>query len=183
MSILVISDKDFREDKVEGFISKLKSTYDDIKWHHVGNSDLANCVGCSGCWIKTPGECVIKDICVEISKDYINSDVVIIFTPILWGGYSYNIKKFMDRNIGSVLPFFREKHGDTHHELRYEKYPNLIIIGYGNNVTYEEKKTFQELIAANQRNMNDNEGGCLFLNDIEFEALKEITDKLVQEGL
>lgn len=179
MSILIISDKDFREDKVETFISKLNSTYGDIKRHDVGNIDLTNCLGCFGCWIKTPGECVIKDRCGEISKGYINSDVVIIFTPILWGGYSYNIKKFMDRNIGCALPFFRKKHGETHHELRYDKYPEVIVIGYGDRVTEDEKRTFEELIKANSNNMSDGGNEGFLLNDIEFETLKEIIDKLV----
>jgi len=179
VSILIISDKDFREDEVEIFISKLNITYGEIKRHDVGNNDLANCVGCFGCWIKTPGECVIKDRCGEISKDYMNSDVVIIFTPILWGGYSYNIKKFMDRNIGCSLPFFRKKHGETHHELRYDKYPEVIVIGYGGWVTEEEKITFEKLMESNTKNMSDSRNYGLLLDDIHFEDLKQITDKMV----
>ena len=110
-----------------------------------------------------------------------NSNVVIIFTPILWGGYSYNIKKFMDRNISCILPFFMKKYGETHHVLRYKKYPEVIVIGYGEGVTEKEKRTFKMLMEENSKNLSGGGFNGLLLDEIEFEGLKKITEKFLQE--
>ena len=40
--------------------------------------ELACCTGCFGCWIKTPGKCVIKDAMDDINRQTIASDVVIL---------------------------------------------------------------------------------------------------------
>ena len=42
-------------------------------WHvetvELRNKKLATCIGCFGCWIKTPGECILKDEGREICKN------------------------------------------------------------------------------------------------------------------
>ncbi len=48
-------------------------------------NELAFCKGCFGCWIKTPGECVIKDAMAGINRETMASDVVIYLIPIVFG--------------------------------------------------------------------------------------------------
>ncbi len=41
---------------------KLLPFHNDSNFHIIANDDsIHNCIGCFGCWIKTPGVCIIKD--------------------------------------------------------------------------------------------------------------------------
>jgi len=95
----------------------------------IGRGDVASCMGCFGCWIKTPGECVIKDKGVEINRKVVNSDIVIYITPVIFGQYSYNMKNVIDRGLGKSLPFFEKFNGRTVHPRRYDKMPTEYVIG------------------------------------------------------
>ena len=95
----------------------------------IDGDDVSPCIGCFGCWIKTPGECVIKDKMIDINKKIINSDVVIFITPIIFGQYSCNIKNVVDRTLSKNLPFFKKFNDRTGHLARYEKYPVQYVIG------------------------------------------------------
>lgn len=54
---------------------------------------IVHCMGCFGCWNKTPGTCVMKDDSAKIAKAVVNSDLLIFLTPITFGGYSSELKK------------------------------------------------------------------------------------------
>jgi multimeric flavodoxin WrbA len=114
----------------------------------IDRSNVKNCMGCFGCWIKTPGECIIEDSLNSINKTYVNSDLVIYLTPVTFGQYSSNIKNVIDRFIPTVLPFFEKRNGTTSHPKRYEKYPKQVLIGYGDDLTKEEKDTFISLTSG-----------------------------------
>ena len=61
---------------------------DDVKCYHLKEIKLAHCIGCFGCWIKTPGVCVASDESREIIQSVIQSVMTILFTPVAFGGYS-----------------------------------------------------------------------------------------------
>ncbi|MGD0643428.1 MAG: NAD(P)H-dependent oxidoreductase [Candidatus Bathyarchaeia archaeon] len=110
---------------------------------------IAACLGCFGCWVKTPGTCVINDDGRETTRKAIQSDLMVWLTPVTFGGYSSELKKALDRTIPILLPYFESYHGQIHHEMRYKKYPKLLVIGVQEpGVDYEE--TF---IALAERNM------------------------------
>ncbi|EGD47361.1 NADPH-dependent FMN reductase [Ruminiclostridium papyrosolvens DSM 2782] len=120
----------------------------EVKLFEVNRNNIRNCMGCNGCWIVTPGECVIEDSLNNINKSYVKSDLVVYLTPVVFGQYSSAIKNVMDRFIPNVLPFFEEKNGATVHPSRYEKYPRQILIGYGDDITEEERDTFFTLTSG-----------------------------------
>src|ERR1035438_298425 len=73
---------------------------------------LAHCLGCFGCWVKTPGICVEADGGGEIVKAIIRSDVTVLFAPVTFGGYSPELKKMVDRFVQLISPFFEMDHGE-----------------------------------------------------------------------
>jgi multimeric flavodoxin WrbA len=90
---------------------------------------LAHCLGCFGCWVKTPGVCVEADAGRQIAKAVIQSGVAVFFTPVTFGGYSPELKKMVDRLVQIASPYFQMDHGEVHHPPRYAHRPRLIMVG------------------------------------------------------
>jgi multimeric flavodoxin WrbA len=111
------------------------------------------CVGCFGCWIKTPGRCVIADRGVDFVGPLSLCDEFIVISRMTFGGLSPDVKAVLDRSIGIVMPFFRYINGETHHTKRYGKIPRLRYLFYGQNMTESEKATAGKLAVANQINL------------------------------
>ena len=115
--------------------------------------NIGYCTGCFGCWVQTPGECVIKDYEENVVKDMVHSDLIIYLTPIVFGGYSSILKKALDRQIGRVLPYFVKINGEVHHSKRYEKQQSLLSIGLLDKHDAEKEEIFKMLVARNAINM------------------------------
>lgn len=138
--------------------------------------EIAPCWGCFSCWIKTPGQCIHRDKGELYLKEQIRSDRVLLLSPLTWGGFSAAAKVVLDRSIGTLLPFFERRKGETHHPPRYERRSELISLGYGENLTEREKDLFRK----NSRNINDNikrepeEGPCFILESTrDLDSLKK----------
>lgn len=114
--------------------------------------EIAGCAGCFRCWVATPGVCVINDPGRAIAAVMVRSDVVVFLTPVVFGGYSYDLKKALDRSIPLLLPFFRKVHGEVHHQMRYDKYPRIIAIGAQRVKDDESARIFRQLAARNAIN-------------------------------
>jgi multimeric flavodoxin WrbA len=114
---------------------------------------VRHCVGCFGCWIQTPGICVIKDRGADFAGLLPQCGEFIILSRMVFGGLSPDIKAVLDRSIGFVLPFFRYINGEMHHERRYDQSPDLRYIFYGSNISEAEKETALKLVKANSINL------------------------------
>ena len=123
------NDDDYVVNPFSTLIDVLKHNNDNIRSYRLNQITLAHCIGCFGCWIKTPGICVSADEGREILQSIIQSDTTILFTPVTFGGYSSTLKILVDRFIPIVLPFFGNYFGETHHTPRYSHYPRLVGIG------------------------------------------------------
>jgi len=124
------------------------------------------CRGCFACWISTPGVCMIKDEEEEIIDKMIKSDLVVFLTPVVFGGYSSLFKKFLDRIIPILLPYFKRVKGEYHHLKRYDKYPKVVVIGVCKEKNNEVEETFSKLIGRNSLNWHNTfRGGTINLCD------------------
>ena len=124
----------------------------DAREFFLRNIAMANCQGCFGCWVKTPGTCVIPDDGREVAASMIRSDMVVLLTPVTLGGYSSILKKAMDRIIPLLSPFFVKIHGEVHHKRRYERYPDLFGVGLMQQEDTESREIFSKLVERNARN-------------------------------
>lgn len=178
MKALLISDKDYQTETYQQIKNIVSSFLEDkgleIDMIDIERDDLAFCMGCFGCWIKTPGECVIQDKMKEINKSFVNSDAVIYLSPVIFGQFSANIKNVLDRWIPNILPFFITRpDGSTMHPSRYEKYPSQIIIGYGDELSREDSQLFTDITKKHRRNVEviiyrDNQDLIGTLNKIQL---------------
>ncbi|MBE6071251.1 MAG: flavodoxin family protein [Clostridium butyricum] len=136
------------------------------------SKDMKNihpCCGCFNCWIKNPGKCVINDDYTIMPKLFIENDTIIVITKVKYGCYSSYIKNVIERSIGYLLPFLINVNGETHHSMRYKnKIPKMIFIGYSDDITSSEKKTFLELIKGNAINFGaENKYECHVVDNLQ----------------
>lgn len=110
---------------------------------------VRHCIGCFGCWIKTPGRCVIDDRAREFCRVFPRQDEIIIISRLTFGGLSPDVKAVLDRSIGYMLPFFRTLEGEMHHVQRFPSSPSLIYLFYQAAGKAAQKETAQKLAEAN----------------------------------
>ncbi|MHA1552614.1 MAG: NAD(P)H-dependent oxidoreductase, partial [Candidatus Heimdallarchaeaceae archaeon] len=110
--------------------------------------EIKSCIGCFKCWDTTPGICsgVKGDTSEEIKKKVVNSDLIVFLTPLTFGGYSSEIKKVVERMLGTLQPGVTIKTGRSHHLKRYDRYPSILAIATTDNVDQEESKIFKHLM-------------------------------------
>lgn len=157
MKALIISDAEYLTPVFERLNAQLKEYLTakgfGIEEKELDRNTLAFCKGCFGCWVKTPGECVICDGMADINRAFMNSDIAVYLCPIVFGQFSANIKNAIDRWIPNVLPFFIvRKDGSTMHPARYGSYPKQMIIGYGDSPDDEDKQLFVDIFKKHRTN-------------------------------
>ncbi|MDR3335229.1 MAG: flavodoxin family protein [Treponema sp.] len=136
------------------------------------NGKIKPCIGCYGCWIKTPGICVIKDGYSTIGQLLSKTDELIIISKCVYGSYSPFICNVWDRSISYLLPFFTRINGETHHKKRYKNRITITVFFYGDDITSAEKETAEQLVKANSVNYMPDTIKTYFYN--KYEALKEV---------
>lgn len=129
-----------------------------------GNEKMSNCIGCFGCWIKSPGSCVIKDGYQNMGEILSKANRLIIISQCCFGGYSPSVKNILDRSISYMLPFFRLIDNETHHKQRYKNNLSLSVYFYGKELSQQEMSTAQKLVQANCRNFDVHDYKTLFFH-------------------
>ncbi|AXV40086.1 hypothetical protein [Methanobacterium sp. BAmetb5] len=145
---------------------------DDVRIIAETEGPMNKCIGCFGCWIKTPMQCIIKDGYHDIPTRFGGEETIII-SRCVYGGYSRFIKNIFDRNIGGGTPFFEIRDGELKHVMRKkkDKSSNLTVYMYGNNITDLEKEMMTGLYIANKANMGSDTAGELhFIKDVYEEV-------------
>ena len=136
----------------EIMLKELKKLNWDTTSISLEDKSIAYCMGCFGCWVQTPGECVIKDYEETIVREVVHSDLIIYLTPIFFGGYSSILKKALDRQISVVLPYLTKIDGEVHHKKRYEKEQSLLGIGILDKPDAVKEEVFKSLVDRNSIN-------------------------------
>lgn len=129
---------------------------------------ITNCVGCFGCWTKTPGKCVIRDDAVQVYPRIAASDRLMYVSRVRYGSYDTIMKTMLERAIPTQQAFIRLHHGETHHFQRDVVPKEAIIVGYG-DLSAEEQDIFRQLIARNANNMNFTQYRVVFAQEQDLE--------------
>ena len=131
------------------FTEELRALDWDVEVLQLRDIEIKPCNGCFGCWTKTPGICVIKDDAREVTRKVVQSDLLVILTPVTFGGYSSEMKKALDRSLGMMLPYFTKIDGYTHHKPRYKRYPSWLVMGSIPSPDPELEAIFRDLVGRN----------------------------------
>ena len=116
--------------------------------------DIRYCIGCFGCWVKTPGECIVADGSHDICREYINSDFVLFASPVIMGFTSALLKKAHDKLLPLLLPYSELVQNEVHHVSRYEKYPVMgLLLGKSKDTDEEDIKIVSDIYRRDAINL------------------------------
>ncbi len=148
---------------------------DDFEFKNLSNDikvinkkdDIKSCIGCFGCWVKTPAECVINDSYKNMGELLSKLDEIIIISKCVYGGLSPFIKNVFDRAISYIHPYFVIRNNELHHKRRYKNIINLTVWFYGEDITSKEKETANSLMKANAVNFDGLVNQITFIKNID----------------
>ena len=141
---------------------------DDIRLIDLSRLKIANCVGCFGCWTKTPGKCVIRDDAVKVYPAIAASRQILYVSKVKYGGYDTVMKTMLERSIPVQQAFIRLLHGETHHVQRAVGPKQAVILAYG-DIPEQEQQVFRRLVERNASNMNFEGFRVVFVPEHEVE--------------
>ncbi len=136
----------------------------EIKYIDLSSLKITNCVGCFGCWTKTPGKCVIRDDATKVYPYIAKSDTLLYVSHVKYGCYDTIMKTMLERAIPIQQAFIRIHNGETHHIQRDVAPKKATIIAYG-SLSKEEKVIFKELVSRNSHNMNFESYNIIFTSE------------------
>lgn len=128
------------------------------------------CIGCFGCWNRTPGQCVMPDGYDRMGELVHHADEVFIISRYTYGGFSGFVKNVIDRCLGYVLPHFEIVNGESHHQKRYDEDKPFTFIFYGQDLTEGEKQDARRYVAALCANFRSTVKDVIFRKRQEEEA-------------
>lgn len=149
---------------------------DDIRYFDLSTLKISNCVGCFGCWTKTPGRCVIRDDATRIYPCIAASDTLLYVSRVCYGSYDVPMKTMLERAIPVQQAFIRVHCRETHHVQRAVAPKKATIIVYADTeIEEEERQIFRQLVIRNAYNMNFESFEILFTTESQVNSLaKEI---------
>ena len=93
--------------------------------------NIGHCIGCNYCWLKTPGECSVKDDYEIILKKAVHADELWVISDTALGFIDHKGKNIYDRILPIATMYLKFKGKQMRHVLRYKKKTDfgLIITG------------------------------------------------------
>ena len=108
-----------------------RSTTPAIEIMEAASLNISHCIGCNYCWLKTPGECSVKDDYEIILKKAVHADEFWVISDTALGFIDHKGKNIYDRILPIATMYLKFKGKQMRHVLRYKKKTDfgLIITG------------------------------------------------------
>ncbi len=147
------SENDTTGERVRAALTaKLQTQGWEVEYVLLREQKLGNCAGDFFCWTRNPGICNVDDDNRDIAESIVHSDLMVYLTLVTFGGYSSALKRMVDHQIQNISPYFAKVAGETHHQPRYDKYPNFLAIGWMNTPDAQAETVFKHLTKRNAIN-------------------------------
>ncbi|MDR3705405.1 MAG: NAD(P)H-dependent oxidoreductase [Paludibacteraceae bacterium] len=122
----------------------------DVEVNHIMLSqyNIQPCLGCLQCWLKTDGECILKDDVKDLYKLYEESDLIIYAFPLYAYGVPGMLKNFMDRGVIKQYPYFEKGTSQIRHPRRVHANKAFVVFsicGFPSFHQYDAVKPFFKL--------------------------------------
>lgn len=153
---------------------------------YLRNYKINHCLGCYGCWLKTPGKCVQKDDMTETLFDrYLEADLVVLASPIYHATMNARMKLFVERTMPMVDPLKASPEAkDVPH--RFEKMPKLVAVsvaGFWEQTMFDALSLTWRMCLGNDLIAEVYRHSSEFLSVPEFQVtVQPVLDALVDAG-
>ncbi len=82
--------------------------WENVKQDYEGDQIISDsgtirpCVGCFGCWNKTPGQCVLRDGYENMGVLIHQADEIVVISRYTYGGFSGFVKKMFSTGVSGM---------------------------------------------------------------------------------
>ena len=102
---------------IDGLSDKREIVREDIT---IRDKNISTCLGCFGCWNKTPGVCVVRDDMKDVLNKILWADLVIWSFGLYYFNVPGKMKMLIDRLLPLSLPFMMSETESGGHPSRYD---------------------------------------------------------------
>lgn len=177
--ITIISDdsKNYFTDTIK---ESIKKTTKKIVVFKANDLNVEPCLACASCGGKTYGRCILEDDMQKILPQIVRSEKIILFSPIVYGGVSFHIKKIMDRISSVGDPRYYMKNGELVKKMRI---PDLkyYMVGIKENLTFEEELLFIKLHEENINIMSVDGKAFIVEKKLDNSIIEEILKEIIYD--
>jgi multimeric flavodoxin WrbA len=111
--------------------------------------DFSFCRGCFSCWVATPGTCNGTHADRDVARRLADADVVVFTTPLTFGCYSPQLKIALDHLLPMLTFEFERWAGETHHPLRYGRFPPILAVASATTRDAGAERIFSTMLWRN----------------------------------
>lgn len=108
-------EKGFTAMVLERFMAGAVSAGAETETVYLADKKIADCLGCTWCWFKTPGVCRHKDDVPALHAKMLRADVLVYATPLYICTMSAILKRFLDRIMPLAEPYQEYRDGACSH--------------------------------------------------------------------
>lgn len=174
--IVVLSDDEKQEVGLKIY-EALKARNIDTDYISVNEADVKPCYSCGGCTDKTYGKCVVRDDEDKILPKLLNSDTWLLVSPLMWGSYSFKMKRVLDK-VALI--------GDRHYFVKQGELvkkmggnvSEFYAIGVKENCSAKEKEVFSNLVSENVNIMSVQGNSFILDSSISDEEILKIAEEV-----
>ncbi len=117
---------------IDAFAQGAKAAGAKVDIVFLAEKEIKPCMACLKCWTKTPGKCVIPDDTAQLLKQFMESDIAVMATPVYIHNVTGIMKTFLDRMMPIIDPHLvKMENGYTGHLKKHNKYPKFGLIATG----------------------------------------------------
>ncbi len=142
MRIVCVTDSDHETGLSADLLRRLRRAAEarghTFEIHGVVRGDVAFCTGCLRCWSGGTGRCVVPDRARSLEELLPGCGLLVLVSPVHFGHFSSTIKSVIDKGLGC--------------KLELDLLLPQLVIGYGEDVTDDERDCFVDLIARHRGN-------------------------------
>lgn len=97
------------------FLDGMREAGAEVELFYTKKLDIAPCLGCFTCWLRTPGVCTQKDDIQWLMPKIRDADIVVYATPVYCYGMTGPTKNLIDRMVSIASPFVEVVDGRSRH--------------------------------------------------------------------
>lgn len=138
--------------------------------------ELKYCVGCWSCWWgPTCGECAFPDDSSQVWAEAINSDLLVVASPVIMGFLSALLKQAQDKMLVLLHPYIEIVDGESRHRKRYDKYPKWgLLLEKGEDTDEDDIEIITEIEKHSALNLRSK----LYFRALTSDPVKDVSDEI-----